>query len=83
MNELDFRPKTRSVPARSNRVGQVVMESYEHPAPLSRLGEPPITKTCTIDARFVWQRDTEPAWRLGTFPRSTSRKGSLMAHVRP
>jgi hypothetical protein len=65
MNELDFRPKTRSV--RLGRSGWVSRHGeLRAPCTVVEVREPPITKTCTIDARFVWQRDTEPAWRLGT-----------------
>ncbi|MBG6238212.1 hypothetical protein IWX78_001167 [Mycetocola sp. CAN_C7] len=67
MNELDFRPKTKGVPARLIRVGQVVMESYEHPCKVVEINDNPVSKYRIISARYVWQRDSEPPWRLGTF----------------
>ncbi|MCU1420185.1 MAG: hypothetical protein JWR57_1354 [Mycetocola sp.] len=67
MSELDFRPKTRSVPARLIRVGQVVMESAEHPCTIVEIRSNLRRDGLRIYAQYVWQRDTEPAWLLGTF----------------
>lgn len=67
MTAYELDPKTKRVPARLLRVGQVVMESYEHPCTIVSIRENNQRHLLMFDARFVWQRDTEPAWRLGTF----------------
>ena len=54
----------RSTPASLIRVGTLVMESPDHLAIVTkRLG----VKRIKIWCRYVWQRDYEPQWLLGTF----------------
>jgi hypothetical protein len=69
--DIDYRPKTRSIPARLLRVGQIVMESHEHPCTIVDIKGNKRRDGLSIYARFVWQRKTEPAWLLGTFNHDT------------
>lgn len=66
MTEYELGPKTKRVPARLVRVGHVVMESYEHPCTIVSIKNNQ-RHQLMFETRFIWQRKTEPAWRLGTF----------------
>lgn len=61
----NLRPSTEVVPASVLRVGDVVLESDEHPARITnarrRCGE------LHFLARYIWQADTERAWLMGIF----------------
>lgn len=68
MNSYNLHPKTCPVPAATLRRGDVVLESTEHPARIVRLHRPrngggQVQFFC----RYVWQRDREPSWSLGSF----------------
>jgi hypothetical protein len=64
VTDYDLHPKTRPVAVATLRVGDIVLESPEHPARVTRLkGETRINVWC----RYVWTPPTDPDWRLGTF----------------
>lgn len=68
MNNYNLHPKTCLVPAATLRRGDVVLESTEHPARIVRLlrsrnGSGQVQFFC----RYIWQRESEPSWPLGTF----------------
>jgi hypothetical protein len=64
MTEFEFSPKTKPVPARLLRVGQIVLESPEHPARITRVTA---GVRLWVYARYIWQRETEAEWILGRF----------------
>jgi hypothetical protein len=80
MKPLDFNPPTRPVPAATLRVGHVVMESHEHPAVITKVGNS--RGRISIRARYIWSAHTEPDWPLGSFrptqllPKAIDRKRS-------
>ncbi|MFK4852316.1 hypothetical protein ACI3KT_11825 [Microbacterium sp. ZW T6_19] len=61
----NLRPDTERVAAGALRQGDVVMESHDYPAVITRLSHP--RHLIDIYARYVWQRPDEPSWLLGTF----------------
>lgn len=67
MTAYDLTPKTTTVPAAALKVGDVVLESHEHPAMITKITFS-TRNGVTIRCRFVWQRTTEPDWLLGSFP---------------
>jgi len=73
MTALNLHPKTRAVAAATIKPGQVVLESHEHPAKVTRVVLS--NKGLSIWARYIWQAKTEKEWLLGTFkPRSPIQK---------
>lgn len=62
----NLRPDTERVQAQALRVGDVVMEDFEHPAIITKLTYPRKTQIC-IHANYIWQAAYEPSWVLGTF----------------
>jgi len=58
-------PRTIAVPAARLRVGDIVVESADHHAEVTRISIS--SKGVTVDARYVWTPQTDPAWRLGVF----------------
>lgn len=61
----NIRPDTERVSAQALRVGDVVLESPDHPATVTRLSYP--RHHVTVQARYIWQSPDEPSWTLGTF----------------
>jgi hypothetical protein len=57
---------TRSTPAYLLRVGSLILESPDHPAVVTRVFG---VKRIKVWCRYVWQRESEPHWELGTFDR--------------
>jgi hypothetical protein len=64
-DDFDFNPKTRSVPASLIRVGQIVLESDEHPVRITRISHS--KNGLNLWCRYIWQRPNEPEWLLGYF----------------
>lgn len=61
----DLQPKTKPVRARTLRRGDVILESYEHPAKITRVS---ISQGHVyLKALYVWQRNVESDWPLGPF----------------
>jgi hypothetical protein len=61
----NLRPDTERVVAQALRVGDVVMESFDHPFRITRL--------CThadviAHGKYIWQAEDEPSWMLNRFP---------------
>jgi hypothetical protein len=65
VTEYNLTPKTRRTLAERIRVGDVVMESYEHPAVVTRVLLS--AGRVHIRARYVWKDNTELDWKLGAF----------------
>ena len=65
MKEINYTPKSRPVPAYKIRVGQIVMESNDHPARVTRISA--IHGELRIYSRYVWQTSKEPDWLFGKF----------------
>lgn len=61
----NLRPRTERVEARSLRVGDVVLESPDHPVRIERVspGRAPIS----IYALYIWQTPHERPWLVGRF----------------
>lgn len=62
---LNLRPKTRPTLAAKLRVGQVLLESEEHPVKIVSVGYQ--TSLVVIHCRYIWQSKAEPTWILGKF----------------
>lgn len=60
----NLRPDTERVKARALRVGDVVMESHDHPFLITRVNVQP---SVVVYGRYVWQGEHEKVWLLGTF----------------
>ncbi|MFJ8893566.1 hypothetical protein ACIRCZ_03180 [Leifsonia sp. NPDC102414] len=65
MSQINYTPKTKSVPASSIRPGHIVMESYQHPAVVTRISAR--GQSVHIWARYQWQASRDPEWLLGSF----------------
>ncbi|MBF4512284.1 hypothetical protein ITJ66_07250 [Plantibacter sp. VKM Ac-2885] len=66
-----FRPKTRPTRADLIRVGDIVLESYEHPATVTSVHQTGATGQVYLRCRYIWQRPVEPDWSLGKFAPAT------------
>jgi hypothetical protein len=62
---LNLRPDTERVEARALRVGDVVMESPDHPFLVTRLSR---QRGVIVHGRYIWQAKQEPSWMLDQFP---------------
>lgn len=62
---LNLQPKTRPTPAAKLRVGQVVLESREHPVKIFEIRYP--KGRVVIHCRYIWQSKAEATWTLGPF----------------
>ncbi len=63
--EWNLRPDTERVRAGALRVGDVVMESFDHPAVVDRIGHP--GGQIAVHCKYIWSEPWEPTWLLGTF----------------
>ena len=63
----NLRPSTERVPAQSLRVGDVVMESFEHPFRITRLSLQPVV---IVYGKYIWQGEAEKSWMLDRSPSS-------------
>lgn len=66
---FNLRPTTERVRADSLRPGNVVIESAEHPAVITKTSHS--SRSVTLFARYIWSATTEPDWPLGNFPAAT------------
>ncbi|PPG07101.1 MULTISPECIES: hypothetical protein [unclassified Rathayibacter] len=66
---IEYRPHIRYVAASRLKVGDVIIESRDHPAVVTRISRANIYRraTRTIFCRYVWQHPTEKERPLGTF----------------
>jgi hypothetical protein len=64
VKEINYNPKTRSVAVSSLKVGDVVMESDEHPATITHIYAR--HGRVQIRARYIWQDEREPDWVLAS-----------------
>lgn len=68
MTAVDLSPRTRRVLVSSLRTGHTVMESYEHPAQITRIARKVgRSNVVTIWCRYLWQASAESEWELGVF----------------
>ncbi len=58
-------PKTRPCPASDIKVGDVVVETWEHPVVITRVARK--NREVYLYCRYVWQAPRDPEWKLGTF----------------
>ena len=63
----NLRPDTERVEARALRVGDVVIEDFDHPFLITRVSLQP---NVIVYGRYVWQGEHEKVWLLGRFPRA-------------
>lgn len=61
--DYNLRPDTEPVEARSLRVGDVVMESRDHPVRISQIGG---LSRVWLHGNYIWESD-ERTWPLGNF----------------
>lgn len=72
MTAVDYSPRTRRVLVSSLRTGHTVMESYEHPAQVTRIvRKVGRSNAVTIWCRYLWQASAESEWELGVFDLDT------------
>jgi hypothetical protein len=57
----NLRPDTERVAAQSLRVGDVVMESFDHPVLITRMSVYPVV---ILHGRYIWQAEDEMTWML-------------------
>jgi len=64
MTAYDLHPKTRRVSVTTVKVGDIIMESHEHPARVIRItGKLRLSLWC----RYVWSPPTDHDWLLGSY----------------
>ncbi|MDL5351592.1 hypothetical protein [Microbacterium sp. zg-YB36] len=63
--EFNLRPDTERVRAGALRVGDVVMEDFDHPVIIMQLNS--ARGSVTIHGNYVWERATGKSWFLGKF----------------
>lgn len=63
----NLRPDTERAKAQSLRVGDVVMESFDHPFLITRLN---FRNGVIVYGKYVWQGEDEKSWMLDRFPNS-------------
>lgn len=61
----NLRPETDRVRAIDLRAGDVVVETADHPARITRLKY--TTSRVSVYARYIWSATTEPDWPLGIY----------------
>lgn len=64
--DYNLRPDTERVQARVLRVGDVVMEDFDHPVIIVKLTSA-ANGTVTIHGNYVWERATDKSWFMGKF----------------
>jgi hypothetical protein len=57
-------PSTTPTPAYLLRAGTIILESPDHLAVVTKVYG---TKRIKVWCRYVWQRESEVQWQLGTF----------------
>lgn len=62
----NLRPDTQRVPASALRVGDVVLESADHPAVIVSIHTHQRIYL-RVHARYIWSPPYEPSWVLGDF----------------
>lgn len=62
---MNLTPRTAGKRAADLRVGDVVLESSEHPARIVRLTY--TSSRVHVYCRYIWQATREPAWKLGEY----------------
>lgn len=62
---LNYAPKTTSKQAADLKVGELVLESWQHPARIVRLQYG--SGRVHIHCRYIWQASREPWWKLGDY----------------
>ncbi|MDJ0335361.1 hypothetical protein QMG83_09010 [Salinibacterium sp. G-O1] len=63
----NLRPDTERVEARALRVGDVVMESPDHPFRIAKVTH---QNGVIVHGKYVWQDDREKSWMLSRFSNS-------------
>jgi len=61
----NLRPDTERLYALALRVGDVVLEIFDHPFRITRLSVYPVV---IVHGKYIWQADDEPSWMLDRFP---------------
>lgn len=64
--DYNLRPDTERVQARVLRVGDVVMEDFDHPVIITAISNTP-QGGVSIHGNYVWERASGKSWFLGKF----------------
>lgn len=64
---MNLTPKSKAVRAEKVKVGDVILESFDHPAVVVEIRGGSGGRT-HLYCRYVWQSPTELMWKFGTFP---------------